>query len=261
MTFSDARPIRLKRFVDLPNVGDVAGQLIVETLTGRPVQVVQDGPCGAPNLAGLGTIFGRVDRQTVIWGAGSRGKPPTHVPAAVVAVRGPLTRKVLRDHGMAQPDVLGDPGVLMPMVRPLNRSAADRLGVIPHYFDVDAPFVQRARAGGALVINPLQPVDDYLAQLMDCGTVASSSLHGVIFAHAYGIPAAWVRLSNKPNAFKFFDYFASIGVPQRDVERIGPDAPLESAAAAAALAPNPIDPQPLLVALTQAVAMITTADR
>jgi hypothetical protein len=45
----------------------------------------------------------------------------------------------------------------------------------------------------------------------------SSSLHGLIVAHAYGIPAVWCDFADRPHAIagdgtKFHDYFASIGL-------------------------------------------------
>jgi len=33
-----------------------------------------------------------------------------------------------------------------------------------------------------------------LNMLLDCGLVLSSSLHGLIFAEAFGVPARWLQL-------------------------------------------------------------------
>jgi hypothetical protein len=45
--------------------------------------------------------------------------------------------------------------------------------------------------------------------------IVSSSLHGLIIAHAYGREAAWLKFSDRPlgDDFKFRDYWASIGWP------------------------------------------------
>jgi len=49
-------------------------------------------------------------------------------------------------------------------------------------------------------------------QIASCRKIVSSSLHGIIAAHAYGIPAAWVEFSNQlaGDGIKFADHFASV---------------------------------------------------
>ena len=54
-------------------------------------------------------------------------------------------------------------------------------------------------------------------QLLDCELVVSTSLHGLIFAEAFGIPARWVRDTTFPSkrndVFKFNDHLLSTGRP------------------------------------------------
>jgi len=60
--------------------------------------------------------------------------------------------------------------------------------------------------------DPLNPA----REISSCETIMSTSLHGIIGAHAYGIPAAHVTTSNTCNLWgdgtKFLDYYASVGL-------------------------------------------------
>ena len=44
--------------------------------------------------------------------------------------------------------------------------------------------------------------------------IFSTSLHGLIISHAYGIPAIWIKAGNiGTDGFKFKDYFSSVNIP------------------------------------------------
>lgn len=126
-------------------------------------------------------------------------------------VRGPLSRGKILAAGGACPEIYGDAAWLLPeLIKPADK--LHDVGLVPHYVD-HADMV--AMNTGMPVVDLLQPdIRAVTNAITSFRTVISSSLHGVIVAHAYGIPAAWVPVSDrlKGDGFKFRDHYASIGL-------------------------------------------------
>ncbi len=123
------------------------------------------------------------------------------------AVRGPLTRSLLQAD---VPEVYGDPAMLLPMIYTPRAGKRFELGVIPHVVDMKS--VQ--------VSDPAVPKIDLQAdwrsvieRIVECEAVLTSSLHGLIVAEAYGVPAVWMTVSDRVigEGFKFRDYYLSTG--------------------------------------------------
>lgn len=131
-------------------------------------------------------------------------------------VRGPLTADMVRKAGGDCPQLYGDPAMLLPRVFPRTVEPDVELGVFAHYVDLE-----RCR-GYPFVINPLGDPQSVLRRLWRCRRVVSSSLHGVIAAHAYGIPAAWVRFSDglTGDGVKFHDHAQSVGLAQMPLSTV-----------------------------------------
>ena len=221
--------ITLKQFTETANVGDAIGSRIVEAITGRTVRIVGEEPQTVPNLIGIGSIAHWSDPNSVLWGCGLiAAHLEVRAPAAVLAVRGKLTRDELSARGIRCGDLLGDAGLLLPDLIPPAAAVHD-LGLVPHYVDRDDDFVASARSTGIPIVDVLASPEDYVAQLTSCRRILSSSLHGVVFAHAYGIEAAWVRISDRVHGdgFKFYDYYSSLGVAASDVPALWPAIRLE----------------------------------
>jgi exopolysaccharide biosynthesis predicted pyruvyltransferase EpsI len=55
---------------------------------------------------------------------------------------------------------------------------------------------------------------EILDQISSCELVVTSSLHGLICAHAYGIPTVWAKSINPliGDNVKFYDYFQSVNL-------------------------------------------------
>ena len=147
----------------------------------------------------------------------------------VLAVRGPRTRdRLLLQHGI-NPLVLGDPALLAPQLFPLSSLLAAAAAPEPSrevcfvIHAVDRPQMQQLcpLCMQYLVNNYVnmtsgvrKGVASFFRSLVTCKRVVSTSLHGVIFAHAFAIPAAVVQLGDRitGGSFKFVDYMHSIGL-------------------------------------------------
>lgn len=210
-----------------PNFGDLIGPRIVQNLTGRPVHNTYGQPGAGSAIVTVGSIIDVVRRSDMhIWGTGLMHSPsPQKVKElstkswTIHAVRGQRTRSALQDRlGWQVPDVVGDPGLLFPLVHSANTSSRpDNVSVVPHYShkglvtrdlveSQDCNFVDVERA-------PEQVADDIASSKL----VISTSLHGIILAQAYQVPWVWLRISDRHlagNDFKFDDFISTLDSTQ-----------------------------------------------
>ena len=126
-------------------------------------------------------------------------------------VRGPYTRQQVINQGGNCPEIYGDPALLLPLiVEPSEKKC--NLGIIPH--NVDCAFVTEKFRNQNIITLGTRNYKNVIDKITQCESIISSSLHGIICAHAYGIPAAWVKSNTKLKGddVKFEDYFASVNV-------------------------------------------------
>ena len=186
------------------NFGDEAGIDIIKAAAG--CKALTRGK----TLLGLGSTLHH--RPGILWGTGSMfygtRYAPCHYDAR--AVRGPLT--ALRLRLKVNKTVFGDPGLLLPALLPsLRRRCAPTLAlcVVPHRGD-NAIFSTNASL--TVVFRANASYADGVHAMTDCQFVVSSSLHGIIFAEALGIPARWIQISGSGSSktegkFKYCDYY------------------------------------------------------
>lgn len=253
-------PIALKTYKGVPNAGDAASEIIVQKYSRQKLQVVDNKVLDTPNLVGLGSILDWSDQNSIVWGSGFISENATlrEKPAKIFAVRGPLSRKRLLEMGCECPQLYGDPGVLISNIFPSIEKQTGNVGIIPHYVDRHHPFVEEAERYGAQVIDPALPLPVYLSKLRSCECIISSSLHGIIFAHSYGIPASWVMLTDKVigQGFKFIDYFMSIGFNETDIPKLSAEDHMSSMIRAAILPRIEINRADIRLALDKALQFI-----
>ncbi|HEX7034219.1 MAG TPA: polysaccharide pyruvyl transferase family protein [Pseudomonadales bacterium] len=200
-----------------PNFGDWLSPLICEALSGRRVEYAPIARC---DLVAVGSLFERLPegpfrRRLDVWGTGAiESHRPRRSRHRFHALRGPLTAGLITNHRVT---VFGDPGLLAPLLvpeRPLPKR--HRLGIVPHYKDAGLPAVAELAAHfrGSTVIDVFEEPVAVLKHIASCDCIVSSSLHGLVTAHALGVPGLWLMVSESVRGagWKFRDYYAALGV-------------------------------------------------
>lgn len=125
------------------------------------------------------------------------------------AVRGPKTRDSLIELGIKCPDVYGDPAILLPrFYTPKISGSKDKVLVIPHFEDNISGTNSEDFDILNMQTNSWRQSIDIIASAK---LVISSSLHGIIIAESYGVPALFLCTRGKKNIYKFEDYYFSTG--------------------------------------------------
>lgn len=199
------------------NFGDYLSYQIVQRIVGQPLPFYnKKSPNQSQKLLALGSIFYFANEGDIVWGSGINGKrldkkDYSFVNLDIRAVRGPLTRNFLTENfGMSVPEVYGDPALLVPYLFPEFKRKANPSWdyvVIVHYLDI--PYF--LETDDPHIMFATQPWDIVLERILDSRFVISSSLHGIILAEAYGIPARYVRITENEPVFKFYDYYLGTG--------------------------------------------------
>lgn len=194
-------------FRGIQNFGDQLSPVIMNWASG--VQPIWVSKRYRGKVLGGGSILNALASGDIVWGAGSIRDRPIAPPPDVtfLAVRGPLTReRILGD----VPDVYGDPALLLPLYHFPPSTKRHAIGIVPHYLDYQAMSIEDPEI---LIVDVRQPWEVVVADIRSCDLIVSSSLHGLIVAEAYGIPASWIRVSDRVigGDFKFNDYYLSTG--------------------------------------------------
>lgn len=192
------------------NAGDMITKPILEHFGYRvePVGYEETG-----KLVGVGSIITEVAPGDYVWGTGSMYDKKIDIPYAnILAVRGKLTRKLIT--GSHVPQVYGDPGLLISLVYNPEVEVMHDVGVIPHYVDKHLVKVNENEH----FIDIQADWRTVVREIKSCRSIVSSTLHGLVFAEAFGIPATWVKYSDNIHGgtFKYHDYLTGTNRRVRD---------------------------------------------
>ena len=192
------------------NFGDILSSYILSkygySVLYRPWNRIQAG-----DVICVGSIARLSKPDVIVLGSGIISKKDVLDPLAKwIWVRGPRTRNRLIELGGNCSPIYGDPALLLPKIKS-SSSKKFKIGIVPHH--VDYEFYKKKYADKKVINLIDSDVEKVIEQITECENIISSSLHGIITAHAYGIPAAWVK--NKKligDDVKFLDYYESVNL-------------------------------------------------
>jgi hypothetical protein len=197
------------------NLGDVLNPYIVEKLSGRPPRYAPRGKC----VLAIGSTIKFATEETVVWGAGTpRMSDRLHAKAHYRAVRGPLTRELVLQSGGECPPVYGDPSCFLPrLYRPNRVIKRYEVGLVLHHSNEGEVRAGKGVKSISVLRGSYEDIERFIDELHECDRVLSTSLHGLIVAHAYGIPARWCEVPDSAaplpgDGTKFRDYMLSVGL-------------------------------------------------
>lgn len=209
-----------KRQDNLENYGDLLSFYLARKISNQKIIPIQHPTKGVQryffkNYLSIGSIISSATEKSIVWGSGIIKAKDNISKAKFLAVRGPQTRKRILDLGYNCPEIYGDPAILLPnFYNPIIEKKC-KIGIIPHYVDYQEVCEVFKGNQKVKVINLMtNSIENTTKEILECERIISSSLHGVIIAQTYRVPALWVKFSNKlfGDNIKFYDYYESMNI-------------------------------------------------
>lgn len=197
------------------NFGDTLTPIIVKHFIGVDCEYVDRKEDN--KFVSVGSIIHCVKDGDVVWGTGTnRSRIFNLQNSKFLAVRGPITRSMIKG---VVPQVYGDPALLLPLIYNPKIEKTHKVGYLPHY--VDKPFINDLKDGEKM-IDIQADWKTVIEEVLSCEMIIASSLHGIICAEAYGIPAIWVKYSDKivGGELKYQDYFLGTDRPRQKMHTV-----------------------------------------
>lgn len=233
--------IRLNWCTHLDNFGDELSPYLIHKITGKEV-VFSGTKSGC--LYAIGSIldYDAIHNPNIIWGSGSltskslqllpkifpikRNFPPafkrifrnSESKADIHAVRGELTREAIISQKIKCPEIYGDPAIICRNYFLPEFSKRYKCGLILHYSQSEHINISDPKIHNISIKRKSHlDIENFISEICQCEKIFTTSLHGLIIANTYGIPAQWIQLAHHPihkeQSFKFFDYFSGVKAP------------------------------------------------
>lgn len=185
------------------NLGDVLALPIVEFMLEKRGIDIDKKISRKAHLFTVGSGGLKSFQNATIWGTGIMKDDfkgywyekywyADHRHLDIRAVRGPLTRDIYLKLGHQCPEIYGDPGILMPLIyQPKSVEKKKEYMIIPQY--VTETEVRKYFPDDMIISMNTNDYKSVIDKIISCEKVYSSSLHGIILAEAYGVPAIFFR--------------------------------------------------------------------
>ena len=214
---------------DAGNFGDILSYYLFEKITGythRYYNIVNKKSTGddektiKAHFITIGSIINYSNIKSIIWGTGiiNINLKDKIKYDKICCVRGPRTRSALAKHDIIIDERYGDPALLTPLLYQPRISKKYKIGIIPHQVDhteiisIFPPELYSNIKVISLTVNKNdKSIENVIDDIISCEFILSSSLHGIIMANSYNIPA--IRFKHNQLAgddIKFIDYFESV---------------------------------------------------
>lgn len=197
------------------NIGDNLSPYIVERMLNEKGINIDKKVKQTKHLFAIGSIISFGYQNSTIWGSGLICGKKKHWSfwkffrkLDIRAVRGPKTRETLLELGYKCPEIYGDPAILLPrFIHMDNNEKKYDYVIIKHLSDNRKINIDEGKNYIELDVR----TDDFLefVRKISLGKkVISSSLHGIILAESYGVPAIMLNYEGIDH-FKFRDWYES----------------------------------------------------
>jgi hypothetical protein len=199
-------------WLQIDNFGDKLTPWLVWKVTGEAARFADISEPGKKLMA-AGSILSYARQGCVVWGSGALSlRESIANNADFRAVRGPASRKLILEQGGQCPEIYGDPGLLLPCWIPRGPTQY-KLAIVPHFVDYERALDLWGHRRDVVIVNLRGGVEPVTKTIIRCEAVASSSLHGLVVAMAYGIPHVRLVLSDKiaGDGLKYEDFYAGLG--------------------------------------------------
>lgn len=202
--------VNLNYWMESDNLGDTLTPIIVNYILGLRGIDPNKKISKTRHLFAVGSVITQGMQDCTIWGSGilnaHLGYRLEGRKLDIRSVRGPFTRTYLCDYGFKCPAVYGDPAIFMPLIYTPSEKIKKiyRYGIIMHMDQI----ISVENLSDSLIIDiRTSNYKEFINKIMSCRKIISSSLHGIILAESYGIPA--ILLKPTKDFLKYDDWYYS----------------------------------------------------
>lgn len=219
-TVAEKNRVNLENWQKHINIGDQISEDIYKFMLDRKKIPANKSVKKTIHLLTIGSVLGMGKFDAVVWGSGfhmiqnvlSMQKFRCFIKLDIRAVRGPVTRQLLENLGYdCSTAAMGDPAIIMPLIYKPNRTEKKYDYSIVEHFKTKNKLSEQSQFHHISVKT--SDYKKFIDELIASKVVISSSLHGIILAETYGVPAIFMNPNHQMDQqlMKYLDWYYSTG--------------------------------------------------